>query len=120
MSKKFKRMEQPDSFHLSGAEGWLGLGCCLEANDELDQIAPERRAHPDVLTVRYKIYAAARRKVAEQNYADAQCCLGLCYETGQGVGRDYAEAVKWYHKAAEQILPRLNIFWVTATGLAKV
>ena len=26
----------------------------------------------------------------------------MCYESGQGVVKDLAEAVKWYRKAAEQ------------------
>ena len=29
-------------------------------------------------------------------------CIGRCYETGDGVGKDQAEAVKWYRMAAEQ------------------
>ena len=28
--------------------------------------------------------------------------LGFLYAVGQGVPKDYVEAVKWYHKAAEQ------------------
>lgn len=28
-------------------------------------------------------------------------CIGRCYETGDGVGKDQAEAVKWYRMAAE-------------------
>src|SRR6266481_5266799 len=42
------------------------------------------------------------RKAAEQNVADAQFSLGVCYANGQGVAKDEAEAVKWYRKAAEQ------------------
>jgi TPR repeat protein len=42
------------------------------------------------------------RKAAEQNDAEAQYNLGLCYANGQGVAKDEAEAVKWYRKAAEQ------------------
>ena len=42
------------------------------------------------------------RKAAEQGDADAQTALGMRYYTGDGVPKDYAEAVKWYHKAAEQ------------------
>ena len=38
----------------------------------------------------------------EQGHADAQCNLGYCYANGIGVTQDYAEAVKWYQKAAEQ------------------
>ena len=39
--------------------GWLDLGNHLEANEELEKIAPGLRAHPDVLEVRYEIYAKA-------------------------------------------------------------
>jgi TPR repeat protein len=28
--------------------------------------------------------------------------LGVCYVNGEGVPQNYAEAVKWYRKAAEQ------------------
>ena len=33
---------------------------------------------------------------------DEMCRVGKCYEIGDGVGRDAAEAVKWYRMAAEQ------------------
>ena len=39
---------------------------------------------------------------AEQGVAEAQFNLGLMYYNGQGVRQDYAEAVRWYRKAAEQ------------------
>lgn len=42
------------------------------------------------------------RKAAEQGHTLAQCALGYCYESGEGVVKDLAEAVKWYRKAAEQ------------------
>jgi TPR repeat protein len=42
------------------------------------------------------------RIAANQGHAKAQCKLGLMYEFGLGVGRDYAEAAKWFRKAAEQ------------------
>ena len=32
----------------------------------------------------------------------AQYNLGVMYDTGEGVPKDYAEAAKWYRKAAEQ------------------
>ena len=40
--------------------------------------------------------------VAEDGDAVAQYCLGLHYERGLGVKRDYNKAVMWYVKAAEQ------------------
>ena len=42
----------------------------------------------------------ARRQ--NKGYAGAQVNLGLMYEQGQGVRQDYAQAVQWYRKAAEQ------------------
>ncbi len=56
-------------------------------------------------------YEAAYREwlpLAEQGDAVAQFKLGVMYMNGhvyshgEGVSQDYAEAVKWYHKAAEQ------------------
>ena len=34
--------------------------------------------------------------------AEAQFNLGVFYENGYGVTKDYTEAVKWWRKAAEQ------------------
>ena len=39
---------------------------------------------------------------AEQGDAKAQFNLGVAYDDGKIVARDYKEAVKWYTKAAEQ------------------
>ena len=39
---------------------------------------------------------------AEQGPALAQFALGVCYENGHGVTQDYAQAVEWYRKAADQ------------------
>ena len=42
------------------------------------------------------------RMRAEQGDAGAQNNLGVMYALGQGVPRDYREAVRWYRRAAEQ------------------
>ncbi len=39
---------------------------------------------------------------AQQGDPQAQLFVGYLYETGQGVRQDYAEAIRWYRKAAEQ------------------
>lgn len=39
---------------------------------------------------------------ADQGYADAQTCLGYCYQNGQGVPKDLEEAVRLYRLAADQ------------------
>jgi TPR repeat protein len=39
---------------------------------------------------------------ADRGDAWSQWRLGRCYEDGDGVSRDYEEAIKWYRKSAEQ------------------
>ena len=42
------------------------------------------------------------RAAANRGEAVAQCNLGVCYATGNGVEKDLVEAVRWYRKSAEQ------------------
>jgi len=47
--------------------------------------------------------AETLRPLAEQGQAKAQQLLGTCYDSGiGGVSQDYAEALKWCRKSAEQ------------------
>lgn len=39
---------------------------------------------------------------ANEGDMEAQFDLALCYQTGEGVGKDMGEAAKWYRRAAEQ------------------
>jgi len=41
-------------------------------------------------------------KSARQGYCVAQYHLGVMYESGKGINKDYSEAFDWYHKAAKQ------------------
>lgn len=50
-------LNPPDSIHLEAAQGWLELGNHEEAFEELERIDAPLRAHPDVLEVRWDIYA---------------------------------------------------------------
>ena len=52
-------LQQLDAIHLRAAEGWVGLGDFAAANDELEKISQTNRAHPDVLQLRWRIYAHA-------------------------------------------------------------
>ena len=45
---------------------------------------------------------AGFKKAAEQGDADAQYSLGVAYENGYGVEKNYREAVKWYEESAKQ------------------
>jgi len=59
-----KPLEPPDRYHLRAAVGWLELGRHIEANEELEQITAQLRAHPDVLKVRWRVYAKAEKRDA--------------------------------------------------------
>ena len=50
----------------------------------------------------YKKALKIARELAEQNDAEAQILIGVCYEYGKGVEQSYTEAAKWYTLAAEQ------------------
>ena len=49
-----------DKMHLDAAEGWLGLGDHLSANEELDRIAAPLRRTPPVLILRWEVFFAAK------------------------------------------------------------
>ena len=64
------------------------------------------------------------RRAAEQGDAGAQYSYGLHYLMGKGeVHRDYAEAVKWFHKAAKQghIQAQIKLAkcYMNGTGVSK-
>ncbi|NBO91572.1 MAG: hypothetical protein EBV06_04555 [Planctomycetia bacterium] len=40
-------------------------------------------------------------RAAKQGVPEAMLLLGVCHEVGVGVAQDYAEAMKWYRKAAD-------------------
>ena len=52
-------IKPPDSHHLSAAVGWLELGNSSEALNDLDRISSSKQVHPEVLEVRWAIYAKA-------------------------------------------------------------
>ena len=55
---------------------------------------------------------------AQQGDADAQALIGYCYHVGEGVNKDYAQAVAWYRKAASQgnALGQFNLGLCYANG----
>ena len=54
-------MQPPNSTHLNAAHGWLELGNYQEAFNELEEIEPEWRIHPDVLEARWLLYEMAEK-----------------------------------------------------------
>jgi len=52
----------------------------------------------------FKLALRLFKSLAEQGHAGAQLNLGIIYaEGGEGVPQDYAQAVSWFRKAAEQL-----------------
>lgn len=52
-----KPLDITELHYLRAAQGWFELGDDQAANAELEQIVPASRAHPDVLALRWAIYA---------------------------------------------------------------
>ena len=64
-------LTHPDCVHLESAQGWYLLGNLKEANAALDLISPDQRIHPDVLEVRFSIYAKGNQWDACMDVATA-------------------------------------------------
>ncbi|MEO8740120.1 MAG: tetratricopeptide repeat protein [Casimicrobiaceae bacterium] len=60
---------------------------------------------------------------ADQGSAEAQVSLGVMYENGQGVLRDYEKTLGWYRKAADQghfgAQNNLGLMYAAGRGVAK-
>jgi predicted Zn-dependent protease len=103
-------LEPQDAMHLNAAEGWLGLGNCVEANAELEQITPAMRSHPDVLEVRYEFFAKEKRWEACVDIASA--IVKLVPESSFGwIHRSFAlHELKRTKEALENLLPAADFF----------
>jgi TPR repeat protein len=91
----------------------VAIGGAATAGPFEDAVAAYRRGD----------YATALRLwylLAEKGDADAQFQLGIMYESGQGVLRSDAEAIKWYRKAAEQddAVAQFNLGVMYAKGVS--
>ena len=77
----------PDSHFLAAAQGWLELGDPLEADRELEKIAPSLRAHPDVLEIRWHVYAGEKKWAA-------------CVDIGLGIMKGAPHRAEgWIHRS---------------------
>jgi Flp pilus assembly protein TadD len=107
----------PDTHHLSAAVGWMQLGNPSEAKLELAQLAPNFAAHPDVLEVKWAVFAMG---------GDWAAALEAAEEL---VRRDSTRASGWLHRAYalrrvpegglqaawEALLPAVKLFPKEAT-----
>ncbi len=116
-----KSLETSDLHHLQAAEGWLELGNHLEANEELEKITPQVRAHPMVLVVRWKIYAQARKWDVCVDLAEALVKLAPDDPFGW-IHRSYAlHELKRTQEAWDRLLPAVEKFpseWTIPYNLA--
>jgi tetratricopeptide (TPR) repeat protein len=78
-----------DLQRLKAAQGWIELGAWDVPNDELENITPQLRAHPDVLKVRFNIYLMGKH--FELATAAADGLVKMLPEDSEGwIHRSYA------------------------------
>jgi tetratricopeptide (TPR) repeat protein len=116
-----KPLEPPDAHHLLAAQGWLELGNSVEANKELEQIAPPLRAHPNVLEMRWRIYAKTSQWEACVDLGNA--LVNTAPDLPEGwIHRSYAlHELKRTREALELLEPAADLFpsvWLIPYNLA--
>ena len=80
-------MSPADQHHLQAAQGWLELGDWQSANEELEKISAEMGMHPDLVELRWRIYAQAKNWSA-------------CADIGKALTQlAPGSAVSWIHHA---------------------
>lgn len=116
-----KPLQPPESHHLSAASGWLGLGRHLEADQELQNIAPHNSAHPDVLEVRWQICAKAGNWAECRALAESMIKI-TPNRAGAWVHRAYSlHELQRTEEALDQLMPVAQRFphvWTIPYALA--
>src|SRR5205807_958763 len=114
-------LQPPNAHHVRAAQGWLELGCEAEANEELEKVSPDLSEHPDVLEVRWGIWAAAGNWEACLNVAMALVEASPRRLIGW-IHRSYAlHELKRTAEAAKLLAPALDLFprdWLIRYNLA--
>jgi Flp pilus assembly protein TadD len=107
-------LDSPDNHHLRAAQGWLGLGNWREANEELEKISLALHAHPDVLEVRFQVYAEAEkwetaaeiaRELVQIRPKEPQFWISYAYATRRMPGGGIPQAKVILGKA-QQLFPK--------------
>ena len=115
------KLEPPHTHHLNAAQGWLGLGVTDEASRELERIPAALQSHPEVLEVRWQIYAKTGQW--EDCVTVANRLIELVPTVPQGwIHRSYAlHELKQTRQALEALLPARIMFpkdWLIQYNLA--
>jgi len=116
-----KQLKHPDSFHIEAARGWLGLGDIVSASEELEQITPQLKVHPEVLLVRCEIYGSAKKWDAVLTIA--QTLVKIAPKEIHGwIQRSFAlHELKRTQEAFDLLLPATCLFpkeWLIRYNLA--
>lgn len=77
-------------------------------NPSLEEFLPAARhdnpgvSDDDLIDYWLRVYGDTGVSMVQSSHLLAQFFLGMMYDHGEGVPQDYAQAVRWYRKAAEQ------------------
>jgi len=105
-----KPIDLTDQRQLDAAEGWLGLGDSVSANNELNEITPELRDHPVVLLLRCKIYGEEKKWESMVPVAETLVRLLPDFQTAW-IHRSFAlHELKRTQEAYDLLLPALAKF----------
>jgi tetratricopeptide (TPR) repeat protein len=111
----------PDRFHLSSALGWLGLGNAVEAEAELNAIAPEHLDRLDVLAVKWDVFARLKRWPECLEIADRLVKQWPCEPTGW-IDRSYAlhelDRTREAHDNLVSVAGRFEKVWTIPYNIA--
>ncbi len=108
--REMRNLEPPDTHYLRAATGWLELGNAAEAAAELERIAPEMKAHPDVLDLRWNV--CAREKDWETALVLAELLVEEDPKRCSGwIHRSYSlHELKRTEEARAKLLPAVALF----------
>lgn len=119
--KSLRSLPPADQHRLTAAEGWLELGDCVSASDELDAIATELQEHRDVLQMRLRIYLEAKKWNLVVSVAETLVAM-LPNDPDGWIHRSYAlHELKRTQEAFDQLRPVLDRFpamWIVPYNLA--
>ena len=95
--------QRPHEYHSLVGEHYLTRTLATGESVTVSAAAPANPPRPDPPNVDVTdLPIPMLRELAEAGDLDAQTELGERYQGGQGVQRDYAEAVGWYRRSAER------------------
>ena len=105
-----RTLDYPDRHFVRAAEGWLELGDSAEAARELRQLTKAAEKHPDVLELRWRLYALTHQWDAA--LAIARAVIITAPERPSGwIHQSYSlHELKRTDEAWEQLLPAASKF----------